>query len=170
MKGAAASSERRVRRRQWLYMRRRRCAPAASTARGRASCLPARLMARFTGLSLTTQAHTAARRSTSTQARGGHVQVRCAALAGATPGPGRTLAGNGFTAICPEQLPVRALRRTGLVARHKHGHARHSVVCACVAQLVAEARVIATNSPAIDLSACCGVQNLPTRHRCLAHQ
>lgn len=39
------------------------------------------LMARFTGLSLTTQAHTAARRSTSAQARGGHVQVRCAALA-----------------------------------------------------------------------------------------
>ncbi|MCW2003911.1 hypothetical protein FHY30_002710 [Xanthomonas arboricola] len=55
-------------------------------------------------------------------------------------------------------------------ARHKRGHARRSVVCACVAQLVAEARVIATNSPAIDLSACCGVQNLPTRHGCLAHQ
>lgn len=94
--------------------------------------------------------------------------LRC--ISRATPGPGRTLSGSGVTAICPEQLPVRALRRTGLVARHKHGHARHSVVCACVAQLVAEARVIATNSPAIDLSACCGVQNLPTRHGCLAHQ
>lgn len=70
----------------------------------------------------------------------------------------------------PAQLPSRVLRRTGLVARNKRAHARRSAVRACFAQLVAVARVIATNSPAIDLSACCGVQNLPTRHGCLAHQ
>lgn len=170
MKGAAASSERRVRRRQWLYMHRRRCAPAASTR----EVVRRVYMHVFDGALHWLVADDAG-------AHGGPAQyfrasprwscsspLRC--ISRATPGPGRTLSGSGVTAICPEQLPVRALRRTGLVARHKHGHARHSVVCACVAQLVAEARVIATNSPAIDLSARDGVQNLPTRHGCLAHQ
>lgn len=55
-------------------------------------------MARFTGLSLTTQAHTAARRSTSHASD--RLQAPCAAFAGA-PRAYSALTGNGVTAIRP---------------------------------------------------------------------
>lgn len=79
-------------------MCRLRCAHAASTARGRASCLHARLMARFTGLSLPTGRTWRPGAILPTQAI---VSKRLALHSQEHPRAYSALTGNGVTAIRP---------------------------------------------------------------------